>query len=50
VINEYKSETINFIQQEQEDELINEIYTLFFDEDGELKNEVIYDDEEYRRI
>jgi hypothetical protein len=45
VINGYKSETINFIQQE--DELINEIYTLFFDEDGELKNEVIYDDEEY---
>jgi hypothetical protein len=35
VINGYKSETINFIQQE--DELINEIYTLFFDEDGELK-------------
>ncbi|QSB48712.1 helix-turn-helix domain-containing protein [Parageobacillus toebii] len=43
VIKGYKSETINFIQQE--DELINEIYTLFFNEDGELKNEVIYDEE-----
>ena len=46
VIKGYKSEAINFIQQENE--LINEIYTLFFNEDGELKNEVIYDDEEYR--
>ncbi|MFB5165837.1 helix-turn-helix domain-containing protein [Parageobacillus toebii] len=44
VIKGYKSETINYIQQENK--LINEIYTLFFNEDGELKNEVI-DDGEY---
>jgi archaellum component FlaC len=46
VINKYEGGTVNFMQQENE--LINEIYTLFFNEDGELKNEVIYDDEEYR--
>jgi hypothetical protein len=44
VINKYEGGTVNFMQQENE--LINEIYTLFFNEDGELKNEVI-DDEEY---
>ncbi|UOE76908.1 helix-turn-helix domain-containing protein [Parageobacillus thermoglucosidasius] len=46
VINKYEGGTVNFMQQENE--LINEIYTLFFNEDGELKNEVIYDEEEYR--
>jgi len=45
VINEYKSETVNLIQQENE--LTNEIYPLFFNENEELRNEII-DDEEYR--
>lgn len=43
-IKEHGSEIKDLVQQENE--LINEIYTLFFNEDGELKNEVI-DDEEY---
>jgi hypothetical protein len=40
------SQYVLWKNKQQENELINEIYTLFFDEDGELKNEII-DDEEY---
>lgn len=43
VINEYESETINFMQQEGEP--INEIYPLFFNKDEELRNEIIHDEE-----
>jgi hypothetical protein len=43
VINEYESETINLMQQEEE--LTTEIYTLFFNEDEKLKDEIINDEE-----
>jgi hypothetical protein len=42
-INEYEGKTINLMQQESE--LTTEIYTLFFNEDGKLKDEIINDEE-----
>ncbi|WP_044748908.1 hypothetical protein [Bacillus alveayuensis] len=43
VINEYESETTHLMQQESE--LSTEIYTLFFNEDEKLKDEIINDEE-----
>lgn len=43
VINEYESETTHLMQQESE--LSSEIYTLFFNEDEKLKDEIINDEE-----
>jgi hypothetical protein len=43
VINEYESEITKLMQQESE--LSTEIYTLFFNEDEKLKDEIINDEE-----
>ena len=43
VINEYEGETIDLMQQEGK--LTAEIYPLFFNEDGKLKNEIINEEE-----
>jgi len=43
VIDEYEGEPIDLMQQEGE--LMAEIYPLFFNEDGKLKNEIINEEE-----